>query len=394
VRTGDAGEAHEALLVTVRGAVVATARRSSSGTVSFEVDDGSGPLRVVADGSIGLDPGALSAGSWIEVRGVLGQETTGAQPQRGYRIWPARAADVDVVASATDPDREATATGSGSGHARGAASLAGIGNIDLAGLTVGATLVTGPWHELDLGGLLWDGQRLVGVDPRSARLIPAETRGRPTRLELRAPRAVGERPSLGGLPLVALEAAPGGITIGAGTPHAPSTDLPRDGEGPTWTSLVGVLRRDGRALELVAGQTTAAVDLRCAAAEPPLGIVRVLGIGLAGPRLVVPCGGIEPAPSLIGATIAARSASAPPSGGIPLATASASAATADPRPAAAALLLAASAVAAVSALAARRRGDDDPDPAATEAAVGTSVGGDGEPPRLTLVALPRERGPS
>ena len=46
MRTGDVGEADEAMLVVVRGAIVASARRSSSGTVSFEIDDGSGPLRI------------------------------------------------------------------------------------------------------------------------------------------------------------------------------------------------------------------------------------------------------------------------------------------------------------------------------------------------------------
>ncbi len=46
VRTGEAGEPHEALLVVVRGALVANARRAPGGSVTFELDDGSGPLRV------------------------------------------------------------------------------------------------------------------------------------------------------------------------------------------------------------------------------------------------------------------------------------------------------------------------------------------------------------
>ncbi len=88
IRSGDAAEAIEAQLVVVRGAVVASARTASSGTVSFEVDDGSGPLRIVLGASLAADRAPFSAGTWVEALGVLGQETTGAQPLRGYRVWP------------------------------------------------------------------------------------------------------------------------------------------------------------------------------------------------------------------------------------------------------------------------------------------------------------------
>ncbi len=94
LRSGDAAEAFEAQLVVVRGAVVASARNASSGTVSFELDDGSGPLRIVLGASLAADRAPFSAGTWVEVLGVLGQETTGAQPLRGYRVWPRSAGDV------------------------------------------------------------------------------------------------------------------------------------------------------------------------------------------------------------------------------------------------------------------------------------------------------------
>ncbi|MEO8245874.1 MAG: hypothetical protein ABI622_02020 [Chloroflexota bacterium] len=97
--TGAASDAHEAELVIVRGAVTGHLSRSSAGGLSFEIDDGSGPLRVAFSGRAALGD-APATGSWIEVRGPLGQETTGAQPQRGYRVWPRRASDVILVASA------------------------------------------------------------------------------------------------------------------------------------------------------------------------------------------------------------------------------------------------------------------------------------------------------
>ena len=101
LRSGDAAEALEAQLVVVRGAVVASARTASSGTVSFEVDDGSGPLRIVLGASLAADGAPFSAGTWVEVLGVLGQETTGAQPLRGYRVWPRSSGDVRILAAAT-----------------------------------------------------------------------------------------------------------------------------------------------------------------------------------------------------------------------------------------------------------------------------------------------------
>ena len=76
VRTGGVREADEATLVVASGALVASARRASSGTVSFEIDDGSGPLRVSLSATLRADRDSLSAGTWVEVRGVLGQETS------------------------------------------------------------------------------------------------------------------------------------------------------------------------------------------------------------------------------------------------------------------------------------------------------------------------------
>ena len=96
--TGAAGEDREAQLVIVRGAVTGNVSRSSSGGTSFEIDDGSGPVRIAFAGRASLGA-APAKGSWIEVRGPLGQETTGAQPQRGYRVWPRRASDVVLVAA-------------------------------------------------------------------------------------------------------------------------------------------------------------------------------------------------------------------------------------------------------------------------------------------------------
>jgi uncharacterized protein YdeI (BOF family) len=95
--TGLLGEAHEAWLVIVRGAVVTPVLRSTAGTVSFGLDDGSGPLRVSISPRSGISASAITRGAWFEIRGVLGQETTGREPDRGYRLWPRNQADVVLV---------------------------------------------------------------------------------------------------------------------------------------------------------------------------------------------------------------------------------------------------------------------------------------------------------
>ena len=100
VATGRAGEQLEARLLLARGAVTSTPVRSTAGNVAFTIDDGSGPLRVTLFSASGTSRTALVRGAFAEIRGVLGQETTGQQPERGYRLWPRDAADVKVYVAA------------------------------------------------------------------------------------------------------------------------------------------------------------------------------------------------------------------------------------------------------------------------------------------------------
>jgi hypothetical protein len=107
--TGAFDEALEAQLVVARGALTAKPQRSTSGNVSFAIDDGSGEVRVMIASASGISLGAPATGTWIEVRGALGQETTGSQPLRGYRIWPRDGADLDLLAA---PPASTAGTGS------------------------------------------------------------------------------------------------------------------------------------------------------------------------------------------------------------------------------------------------------------------------------------------
>jgi hypothetical protein len=396
IRTGEAGEATEAMLLTVRGGVVANARRSSSGTVSFEIDDGSGPLRVVMASSLESDASAFSAGTWVEVRGVLGQDTTGAQPLRGYRVWPRDAGDVRIVAATTGAGADANGAESGGagdvGSAAGPTSdLGGVGAEVVPGLRVGATLVTGSWKELKLGGLLWDGVRLVALEAAAGDVVAGllDPGRPPLAVELVGLRAVGEDPILR-LPLVRLAAGPEAIVPG-GALAAPSTELPSASDPPRWVSLVGRLSGVGERRRLHVSGGAVALDRRCGGADGwPAGTVGVAGIAVADPpRIVVPCGGIVAAPELArAAAAAARTPGASAStvlAGLPVQGALPAGRPLLP----AGLLALAGAGLLATVIAVRRLGEDAPEP--PEPAEASAA-----PPQtasLTLVPLPHERAP-
>lgn len=401
IHTGEAGESHEAVLVVARGALVASARRASSGTVSFEIDDGSGPLRVSLGSSLEADDASLTAGSWVEVRGILGQETTGAQPMRGYRIWPRGVTDLHIVAAASDPaakEGAATEAALESADEEGtpAGSLVEVGGADLSALRVGATLVAGPWEELAVGGILWDGARLVAIDPGSSALVTAITALRPVpvAVELGGLRTVGGEP-LANIPLVALGTEPGDMVPAEGLPVAPLSTLSGAERNPLWVSLVGRLVDGGRSL-VVAGRSVP-IEARCdETPHPATGVVGVTGIAAGDPvRLIAPCGGIRAAPA-VSRSGASRAEAAPATGeGLAATVALSARGDNDPRRTAVAGLFAVGALMLAAAVLARRRLEPDPADAVAERMSEDAAQEAEAPgmPHLTLVRVPRERGP-
>ena len=89
--TGALGEADEARLVITRGVVSTAVSRPRGGAVSFAIDDGSGPIRVSISPRSGIATGSIKRGAWLELRGVLGQETTSKAPLRGLSALAADA---------------------------------------------------------------------------------------------------------------------------------------------------------------------------------------------------------------------------------------------------------------------------------------------------------------
>ena len=397
LRTGEAGEGDEARLVAVRGALVASARRSSSGSVSFELDDGSGPLRVTVGAAVGAESGSLTAGTWLAVTGILGQDTTGAQPLRGYRVWPRDMGDLRVLAAPTGVDAR-TGQGDESSTAAGApaAGLEAIGGPAGDSVRIGATLVAAAWPELGIGGLLWDGSRLVALNAAAAPAVEGllDRRRPPMSVELSGLRAVGELDDLG-LPVVRVGDQPDALLAGGTTPAAPATALPGDAEGPRWVAVVGRVSHDDPKPRLVLpGGRSIELDIRCSSAQADSdGIVSVHGIATAGPsRIVVPCGGVRAAPSL-GRAGAAIPSVAPPTAAR-LAGLDGGGAGRPSLPIGSATLLGIAALGLLGGgFVARRSGDDDPEPDEPDAASPDEAGPEHRPPALTLVPLPRDRAP-
>ena len=395
VRTGEAGEADEAILVSARGGLVAAPRRSSAGTISFEIDDGSGPLRVSIGSTAGIDAGLLAAGTWIEVRGVLGQETTGSLPLRGYRIWPRDPADLHVSAPATTP---ASGGGSTEGDNESATvngvaleTLGAIGGAAADGLPIGATLVVGPWEELGVGGLLWDGARLVALRADAAGYVAAILDGGrpPVAVQATGLRIVGIDPSIG-IPVVAVSDEPGALAA-SGQPVSPPVATMQTGDGEArWVTLVGRLASRSGAQALHVGDASLTIDRQCQGEPMPRPrTASVTGILVDDPeRLVVPCGGIEAAPTL---HRSATRAAIEPVALIGAVGGSGTDSRPEPLPAML-LLLAATALAAGGAAARWLSPDSPPEPASGAVAAETEDDAT-SPPALTLVTMPHERAP-
>ncbi len=397
VRTGSVGEAAEARLVVARGAIVATPRRAASGSASFDIDDGSGPLKIALGASLAADTTRLPAGTWIEVRAVVGQQTTGSKPREGYRLWPSSLASVRVVATAGnggDSDGDGGSggePGSGGQPAPPNADLGDLDEPDLAALRVGATLVVGPWPELGVGGLLWDGSSLVAIDARSSGIVASALGPRrpPVGVELGGLAPAGAEP-VSGAPLVSLSADTEDVIIGNGLVAAPGTKLP---SRPAWVSVIGLLGRQNERLSLAVRGRVVRLDVRCEG-EPPArrGVVSVTGIALSDPsRIVVPCGGVRAAPLL---ALFRTLTSVVPDGPVGRTANEPAGPSAGMEPLAAAMLgVAASALAGVALWRRLGPGATDPEPSASDIDPAGSAEQESEPPRLTLVRVPREHGP-
>ena len=296
VRSGDAGEAAEAQLVVVRGVAWSrprgphragpSASRSTTGAARCESCSAPASRRT---------PTSSPSGTWVEVRGVLGQDTTGAQPLRGYRVWPR---DCRRCPDPGGRDRAPADADGPARHPRRLAAVArprpcrlpAIGRAGNADLRVGATLVASAWPELGVAGLLWDGERLVGIAPASRPQVERAMEGRsvPLPLELVGLRELS-RAHAEGIDLVTLGEARGDTAVAARPPAPPGDHdaRARPIRPPgSRSSAREARRRRGTSSRSIArrrhSSSSAAATLGCRKGSPSL-----VGVGAADPQRII-----------------------------------------------------------------------------------------------------------
>lgn len=398
--TGEVGEAEEAMLVITRGALVTAPRRASSGTVSLVIDDGGGQLRVVAYPASGAEAGSLARGSWIEVRGVVGQETTGDQPLTGYRIWLRGADDLRLIAAAvpsplvTDERSSAQADG-GDGPTARRGGLEALLQPGAREASVVATLVGGPWPEIGLAGVLWDGVRAVGITDDAATraaVLSVARGGLPAVVRITARTSSALHRELG-LPLTQLDLGAG--LQPAGTTPIPAALAPPVEGAPLWVRVSGFLQLTADGPRIDAAADRIPVEERCTQSMLP-GRSRLMvaeGLGLAAPpRLVLGCGGLRPAPTLTVSDGPLGTASVLPLQGKRMAAAHPSPGVHASRMVAMGLLATVLVMLTGGALVWWRRLQSAADSPSDEDADRPGTGEDPGATHLTLVELPRERG--
>lgn len=100
--TGEAGEEHEARVTRVAGTITSSPSTLSDG-FAIDLDDGSGPLRVVAVEATGILAEDLPRSGQVELTGVLGQRDSSGTGAAGYRLVLRAREDVRLLAPPPTP---------------------------------------------------------------------------------------------------------------------------------------------------------------------------------------------------------------------------------------------------------------------------------------------------
>ena len=264
LRTGDAGEGVEAQLVVARGALVAYARRASTGTVSFEIDDGSGPLRVVAGSRLSVEREALVAGRGSRCAACSARRRPA--PSRGPAIGSGRARrlrhqDARRSDRAPGPRRGRPWTnrprdgGSRSGGSAVGRSLDAVGRPGSATCASAPRSLSADWDEARRGrpAVGWRSarghRRILGrpLNGRSASARPRSASSSATSRRRRHHRLRRSRSSSWGT-----SQRPRGRSVQAAAPPAPARTPARRRHGPRSSGGSRSLGGDGRSASRVA----------------------------------------------------------------------------------------------------------------------------------------------
>lgn len=118
--TGSIGEPIEGRLVEVTGVISSSVTTLSTG-LAWDLDDGSGPSRILVGTAAGIDTSSWARGVGITLIGVVGQRDSSGTSTSGFRVQPRDAADIlavePIATSSPTPSPEPTTTSSASASA-------------------------------------------------------------------------------------------------------------------------------------------------------------------------------------------------------------------------------------------------------------------------------------
>ncbi|MEP7040203.1 MAG: lamin tail domain-containing protein [Chloroflexota bacterium] len=163
--TGSIAEALEGQLVEITGVISSSVTTLTSG-MAWDLDDGSGPVRVLVGTATGIDTASWARGIGLTLIGIVGQRDSSGTGTSGFRIQPRDPADlltVVPIATATPtpspepqatPAPSATVVASASPSASPASPLLSIG--EARGAATGTHLrirgvVTAPSSLIEVG---------------------------------------------------------------------------------------------------------------------------------------------------------------------------------------------------------------------------------------------------
>ncbi len=109
--TGSVDETVEGQLISLTGQIQGAPTTLSAG-LAFEIDDGSGPIRVLVSPATGIDTSTWLKDVTLSVIGVLGQRDSSGTGSEGYRVQPRDAGDVTAVVPPATPTPSPTPSAS------------------------------------------------------------------------------------------------------------------------------------------------------------------------------------------------------------------------------------------------------------------------------------------
>ena len=97
-----------------RVGLISSSATTLSGGVAWDIDDGSGPIRVLVGNATGIDTSSWSRGVGLTLLGVVGQRDSSGTGTSGFRVQPRGAADVlavePIATPSPTPTPQSTAT--------------------------------------------------------------------------------------------------------------------------------------------------------------------------------------------------------------------------------------------------------------------------------------------